>query len=113
MGTREDDDDDTGEFWRAVHAQKAEKRAHNRESTADILKRAGVQFESRNVGAHLIVKHGAHLIDAWPGTGLWRTRAKPQREGRGVRKLLKHMGLVMPADPITPQPESIQHGAEP
>lgn len=101
--------DDDGDIWRAHRQARAEKRAANRQSSAEILAAAGIAFTSKNFGAHLIVQHGSERIDAWPGTGLWRTRSKPQIEGRGVRQLLKLMGLVMPADPTSPQPESIQH----
>jgi hypothetical protein len=78
---------DEGEFWRDVKAASQAKRASNRQSSADMLKAAGVAFVEANAGAHLIVQTQAGLIDFWPGTGLWIWRGRKERHG-GVRKLL-------------------------
>lgn len=64
-----------------------EKRASNREKSTKRLEEYGVQFESKNNGAHLIVRSSRCLIDFWPGTGKYRTR--DGREGRGVFNLLQ------------------------
>lgn len=84
-----EDDDDMGAFWRDVKAASQQKRAKNRQSSADVLRRAGIGFETKNDGAHLIVRTaGGHIVDFWPGTGLWIMRGSTQRHG-GVRSLIK------------------------
>ena len=83
------DDDDMGAFWRDVKAASQAKRANNRKSSPELLQEAGIPFEWKNGGAHLIVRtDGGHVVDFWPGTGLWIMRGSTQRHG-GVRKLIK------------------------
>jgi hypothetical protein len=87
------DDEDVGEVWLAVKGAQQEKRAANREASPQLLTDAGIPFEAKNGGAHLIV--GAGLAwDFWPGTGLWRRRGpvKGNRaEGYGVRRLIERI----------------------
>ena len=80
---------DMGEFWRDVRpdmiaASKA-KRARNRHDSAQLLTAAGIEYVSKNDGAHLIVTD-AHIVDFWPGTGRWIVRGG--NEGRGVIGLI-------------------------
>lgn len=75
---------DTAEMWREWGRQRAAKRASNRDASARILKEAGIAFESKNNGAHLII---AGQYDFWPGTGLWQARGE-QTKQRGVRRLI-------------------------
>jgi len=77
------------EMWRELHAERAAKRAENRDGGAQVLQQAGHAFVSNNNGAHLIVAGGS--VDFWPGTGLWMDRRTPER-GRGVNSLLRHLG---------------------
>lgn len=81
------DDDDMGDFWRDVREAHQAKRAQNREDSAAMLLKAGLKFETKNLGAHLIVRALGLTVDFWPGTGLWIVR-KPKREGRGVQRLI-------------------------
>ncbi len=94
---------DVGEFWADVKPgmieESKERRANNRESSAKILEEKGFKFETKNGGAHLIVKRGAMVADFWPGTGKWIIRPskapgswKVGRDGRGVFQLIKAMG---------------------
>lgn len=76
-----------GELWREVAEARKQKRAGNRESSADLLRKAGLSFVDKNLGAHLIVSGKGHTIDFWPGTGLWIMRGSTQRH-YGVRKLI-------------------------
>lgn len=79
-----------GEIWTGVRAMRQEKRAANREASADLLLQAGVPHQSNNGGAHLIVRPvNGPLIDFWPGTGLWIQRGTPKKH-RGVQSLIKH-----------------------
>lgn len=81
---------DMGEIFNEVRAMRQEKRAANRESSADLLLQAGIPYKKANGGAHLIVRPVAGtLIDFWPGTGLWIQRGNSKRH-RGVRSLIKH-----------------------
>ena len=81
---------DMGDDFNALKKMKQEKRASNREDSATILSRAGVIFESKNIGAHLIVFAGKKTVDFWPGTGLWIPRGDKLRR-RGVRELIKYV----------------------
>lgn len=81
---------DMSDDFNALKKMKQEKRASNREDSAAILSRAGVVFESKNLGAHLIVLAGAKVVDFWPGTGLWIVRGDKQQR-RGVRKLVEYV----------------------
>ena len=86
-------DETMADYWRdvkpAMHEASQQRRAANRLSSAEMLRANGVEFESKNDGAHLIVRDCAGCVfDFWPGTGLWKMRgARLQR--RGVRALLK------------------------
>ncbi len=78
---------DDSELWKA-HKQAAQgKRAYNRVASAKVLADAGVAFESRNDGSHLVV---AAVWDFWPGTGLYVHRPT-KRKGRGVLRLLQEL----------------------
>ena len=65
------------------------KRAHNRQSSADLLRSRGVDFSVRNDGAHLIIHAGPVTFDFWPGTGRWSDRNGGR--GFGVRSLLERI----------------------
>ena len=80
----QDDDDDIGGLYRALRERSQEKRAGNRDQSARLLTEAGIPFESKNGGAHLIV---AGRYDFWPGTGLWMARGDHSKR-RGVRNLI-------------------------
>lgn len=75
-----------------MHAESIERRAANRENSAQILERHGVAFDSKNSGAHLVVTHGDRVADFWPGTGKYIPR-KFGRPRRGVFNLMKAMGV--------------------
>lgn len=81
---------DVGDDFNALKKMRQAKRANNRDDSAAILSRAGVCFESKNLGAHLIVLAGAKEVDFWPGTGLWIVRGESARK-RGVRKLVEYV----------------------
>ncbi len=83
---------DMANIFKELKSQKQEKRRKNREQSALLLQEKGIEFDSRNCGAHLIIeaKQG-RIIDFWPGTGLWRYR-DDNRNGRGVHSLIKELG---------------------
>lgn len=75
---------DMGELYGAYRAVRAQKRRENTAASTAMLREAGVEFESKNGGTHLIVMG---KIDFWPGTGLWIERGTDRRR-RGVRGVL-------------------------
>lgn len=78
---------DVGDDMRAMRGFNQAKRAGNRESSTSELQRLGVEFESKNDGAHLIVEN---VLDFWPGTGLWINR-RTHKRGRGVFGMLRNL----------------------
>jgi hypothetical protein len=79
--------DDMGDFFRAWDRCKKAKKALNQQWSTEALRLAGIKFESKNFGNHLIVHHDNMVVDFWPSTGKWIVRAG--RKGRGIRKLLE------------------------
>lgn len=84
---------DMGEVFNSWKQHKQEKRANNREQSADYLQERGIPFVSKNGGAHLIVEGRTCFIDFWPGTGKWISR--DGTKGFGVRNLVEHIGQQM------------------
>jgi hypothetical protein len=78
--------------WDAHRQWSRERRAGNRRNSADILRERGVDFVTRNDGAHLIVQFGTATADFWPGTGKYRVRPDGKYL-RGVFNLLKDLGV--------------------
>ena len=78
---------DMGDAFKAMREDSKARRSVNREGGAILLRCHGIDFESKNDGAHLIVQARGHTIDFWPGTGLWRMRGSTQRH-RGAKKLV-------------------------
>lgn len=78
--------------------ESRERRANNRQDTADVLRTNGVKFESKNHGAHLVIEHAGLVADLWPGTGLFSIRGR-KPNGRGVFELLKRLGIKDPKRP--------------
>lgn len=74
--------------------ESSERRASNRNRSADKLKSLGVEFDSKNDGAHLIVTHNGVTVDFWPGTGKFIPRTPNPRHGRGIFNLLKLLGVA-------------------
>ena len=86
-----DADDNAGEYWRDVKSFRQGKRADNRVASARIVREAGFVVEEFNHGAHLVVRHGGHVVDFWPSTGLWIDRDTPRDRRRGVFPLVDHL----------------------
>ena len=78
------------ETWRAHKAASQQKRASNREQSTALLEAAGIVFEVKNNGAHLIVEGPDSYVDFWPGTGRWIVRSN-KKAGFGVRNLLAYV----------------------
>ncbi len=78
---------DVGETFNLLKQQSKEKREKNRKSSTELLTEKAIEFESKNIGAHLVVTGKDCLIDFWPGTGKFITRTG--KKGRGVFNLIK------------------------
>ena len=87
-----DDEISDSEVWRAHRKHRQEKRHANQQSSTEILTARGIQFESKNAGVHLIVRHNDHVVDFWPSTGRWIARGN-NRSGRGIQKLFQYLGV--------------------
>lgn len=83
---------EVGETYREMNQASKEKRCKNRHHSTLALERAGVKFESKNNGAHLVVKEGDFIVDFWPGTGLWRERGGVR--ARGYKRLIKRINTL-------------------
>lgn len=84
-------------FRECMKEQSRERRADNRENSADLLRQRGVAFEVKNDGAHLIVRHKGKVADLWPGTGKFRIRPGDKYQ-RGVFRLLEQLGAAPTPD---------------
>jgi hypothetical protein len=78
-------DNDMSADWADHKRDRADKRHKNQVASTKILADAGIEFESKDNGRHIIIRM-PFRIDFWPSTGLWKTS---QSEGRGVRELIK------------------------
>lgn len=72
-----------------AEAESKMRRSNNRKKSPQLLREAGIHFESKSQGVHLIVTGPFGLIDFWPGTGKWICRATG-KEDRGVRTLIAY-----------------------
>ena len=78
-----------GDDFKALKERGQRKRANNRQASPELLTKANIEYETKNLGAHLIVDAGDHKVDFWPGTGRWIDRKG--KRGFGVRKLIEHV----------------------
>lgn len=69
------------------HESKCRKR-NNMNGSMVMLGENGINYESKNNGAHLIVSHKGKTADLWPSTGKFNIRGD-SRYFRGVRLLIK------------------------
>ena len=79
------------DLMRDLKKIKQEHRGNNRELAPELLKQAGISFESKNLGAHLIVSAGCSKIDFWPGTEKWISRGSVKKRGFGIESLIKQI----------------------
>jgi len=79
------------EIFRAMAEHRQAKRRANNASSTEILRKNGIEFVSKNNGAHLIIGQ----YNFWPSTGLFIHR-KTNARGRGVFNLLKTLQKDQP-----------------
>lgn len=86
-----------------LNEESKRRRATNRQRSCAMLRFLGVAFETKNDGAHLIVRHEGQTIDFCPGTGKYKPRTPGTQYGRGVFNLLKYLGIDPKAAKEQPQ----------
>jgi len=77
-----------GNAFREMKEYRQNKRAENRESSRRILEDRGIDYDSKNGGAHLIIFYPGGRVDFWPGTGKYIDDVSG-KSGRGVFNLVK------------------------
>lgn len=82
---------DMAEGFREMTKHRKLNRANNTVASTSLIHKAGMEFESKNGGAHLIISARGETIDFWPSTGLWIVRSTKQRK-RGVFNLIRNYG---------------------
>ena len=80
---------DMGEMYNDMKKESQKRRAGHREASPEFLQKAGIPFEKKNNGAHLIVEGCDCFIDFWPGTGKWI--ARNGKRGFGVKNLIRYV----------------------
>lgn len=85
---------DMAESWREYRQERQNKRAGNRMFATTVIQSLGIDFEEKNCGAHLILRHADRVWDFWPGTGKWGCRTGAC--GRGVHNLLQSLRVYGP-----------------
>jgi len=81
---------DMADSFNALKQYNKDRRADNTKANTETLKLAGVVFESKNYGAHLIIQGAKGKADFWPSTGKWRDRNN-RWHGRGTIGLLERL----------------------
>lgn len=77
-----------GDDFREMRARKKERHEINKERATAALIQAGIRFESKNDGEHLIIGGGAYEL--WPSSTRWRARGE-RRIYLGVERLIKRI----------------------
>lgn len=73
-----------GETFSAYRELRRAKKEQNKVNSIEILKNAGISYQTKNGGIHLIVGE----YNFWPTTGKFQNRIT-KKTGRGVFKLIK------------------------
>lgn len=94
-------DNDMSADWHEHKQDRANKRHQNLVISTKILANAGVKFDSRDYGQHIIIRM-PFRIDFWPSTGLWKTA---QSNGRGVRELIQFINTHKGTQTTNEQPQ--------
>ena len=71
--------------------EEAKKRkASHMKTSPEMLDSNGIEYEVKNNGIHLIVRHNGKVADFWPSTGKFSVRGSGQYF-RGVKMLIRVM----------------------
>lgn len=81
-----------GELYAATReirkVESARRKERNKQGSVKMLIDNNINFEEKNGGTHLVVKHNEYTADFWPTTGKFNIRGD-KRYFRGVRLLIK------------------------
>lgn len=82
--------------FRAMKEHRRDERTASRKANTAALAAEGVEFVSKNHGAHLIIKSSEGVVDFWPSSGRWQLRSglRPPVKGFGVDRLLSRLEVV-------------------
>jgi hypothetical protein len=78
-----------GDMWKEHKEERKTAKQERAANAPELLKEAGIVFDSRNNGQHLIVEGFECFIDFWPSTGRWNSRFGKQ--GFGLGDLIKYV----------------------
>lgn len=82
-------DSDIAEAFRELKKSRTLKKVANLEFSTKLLIDKDIEFEAKNGGTHLMIKHGGVIVaDFWPSTGKYKFRDS-NRYKRGVKNLIK------------------------
>ena len=81
---------DMGLMFRIMKDESKDRRTSNRDTSPQCLRDAGISFERKSGGVHLIVPYSGGFIDFWPGTGRWTIRSGNVTKF-GVKSLIKYI----------------------
>jgi hypothetical protein len=83
---------DASQQWR--EEAEREEKARLRIASTDILRQAGVKFESRNYGTILLLRErGKPAVDLYPGTQRWRVKDCEETFSGDIREFLAWYGI--------------------
>lgn len=91
---------EAADSWSAYKAAQQHQRSQNREAAPAKLTEAGINFQSSNGGAHLIIKAKGVAIDFWPGTDKWKVRGDLKNR-HGIQELIDFCNWEKPKPSIT------------
>ena len=82
--------------WDLIYGKSKNRRARNRDASADILNDLNIEYDMCNRGAHLVIHSSNGPIDFWPGVGHWKSRfgRDPECEGSTLGELLALLGFI-------------------
>lgn len=81
-----------GDVFSALREHKKEKKLDNKAYSTEALRKAGIEFVSKNEGLHLMVIGKVGFIDFWPSTGKWKCRTSGKYL-RGIKSLIKYIDI--------------------
>lgn len=85
---------DTSEIFDSLREMRREKKQQNLHMSTQILLHKGIEFEEKNYGFHLIVRHSGKVADFWPSTGKYQVRGEGSGHyRRGVFNLLRDLNV--------------------
>ena len=74
---------------RASKDRDIDRRAATRRNADRLLASAGIRFDSKNFGAHLIVYvRDGRVLNFWPGTSKWAVQGEKEIQHGGTKRII-------------------------